>query len=72
MSISSFPVFVKDQPNRMQGTMKIAIPMAGAIFRAFRRCGGVSGFRGGLPGIKSADRDEFFSFTKGRILTIDS
>jgi len=24
-----------------------------------------------LPGIKTADRDEFFSFTKGRILTID-
>jgi len=24
-----------------------------------------------LPGIKTADRDEFFSFTKGRILTLD-
>lgn len=24
-----------------------------------------------LPGIKVADRDEFFSFTKGRILTLD-
>lgn len=24
-----------------------------------------------LPGIQTADRDEFFSFTKGRILTLD-
>jgi predicted peroxiredoxin len=24
-----------------------------------------------LPGIKTADREEFFSFTKGRILTLD-
>ncbi len=24
-----------------------------------------------LPGVKTADRDEFFSFTKGRILTLD-
>jgi len=32
MSIGSFLMFVKDQPNRREGTMKIAIPMAGGQF----------------------------------------
>jgi len=32
MSISSFLMFVKDQPNQVEGTMKIAIPMAEGKF----------------------------------------
>jgi predicted peroxiredoxin len=77
--VKAVTVLVKDGPDvSMEGflpakTQLAAMLKAGVRVRACPTCLQVAGFKAEdlATGVALADRDEFFSFTKGRILTLD-